>query len=297
MVTQANAGLRWLTRATPDLDEARAAFTKIINSGHNASNVIDSIRTMFKKENSEGARVPVDINELIRQVLILAHDEQLKCQVSTRTALTRPLPEVTGDRVQLQQVILNLVKNAIEAMSSVTDRERVLRVKTEIDESGGVLVSIEDTGTGIDPKHIDRVSTRYSRRNHREWGWGSQFARRSSKPMMVAFGSCLISTMDRFFSSFCRREGPVPGHSNLGGVRVNSSKSWEVPGGTYRRAHVLRPHGLEDGGFGGTGLRRRNPVPPHPRRRRAPLGCWSVKAAPGEIAPGDVRTGDVRTGD
>jgi signal transduction histidine kinase len=84
-------------------------------------------------------------------------DEQLKCQVSTTTALTRPLPEVTGDRVQLQQVILNLVKNAVEAMSSVTDRERVLRVKTEIDESGGVLVSIEDTGTGIDPKHIDRI--------------------------------------------------------------------------------------------------------------------------------------------
>jgi signal transduction histidine kinase len=157
MVTQATAGLRWLTRATPDLDEARAAFTKIINSGHNASNVIDSIRTMFKKENPEGARVPVDINELIRQVLILAHDEQLKCQVSTSTALTRPLPEVTGDRVQLQQVILNLVKNAIEAMSSVTDRQRVLRVKTEIDESGGVLVSVEDTGTGIDPKHIDRI--------------------------------------------------------------------------------------------------------------------------------------------
>jgi hypothetical protein len=70
--------LRWLTRATPDLDEARAAFTKIITSGHNASNVIDSIRTMFKKENPETARVPVDINELIRQVLILVHDEQLK---------------------------------------------------------------------------------------------------------------------------------------------------------------------------------------------------------------------------
>ena len=157
MVTQATAGLRWLTRSTPDLDEARAAFTKIINSGHNASNVIDSIRTMFKKENPETARVPVDINELIRQVLILVRDEQLKCQVSTTTALTRPLPEVTGDRVQLQQVVLNLVKNAIEAMSSVTDRERVLRVKTEIDESGGVLVSIEDTGTGIDPKHIDRI--------------------------------------------------------------------------------------------------------------------------------------------
>jgi signal transduction histidine kinase len=157
MVTQANAGLRWLTRAAPDLDEARAAFTKIINSGHNASNVIDSIRMMFKKENPEGARAPVEINELIRQVLILVQDEQLKYEVSTRTQLTRPLPEVTGDRVQLQQVILNLVKNAIEAMGAVTDRERVLRVKTEIDKSGGVLVSIEDTGTGIDPKHIDRI--------------------------------------------------------------------------------------------------------------------------------------------
>ena len=234
MVTQANAGLRWLTRATPDLDEARAAFTKIIKSGHNASNVIDSIRTMFKKENPEGAGVPVDINELIRQVLILAHDEQLKCQVSTRTALTRPLPEVTGDRVQLQQVILNLVKNAIEAMSSVTDRERVLRVKTEIDESGVFWCRSKTPELELIRNISTAFSTRYSRRNHREWGWGSQFARRSSKPMMVAFGSCLISTMDRFFSSFCRREGLSARHQQHANRSRLARRLWQADCGRNR---------------------------------------------------------------
>ncbi len=157
MITRANAGLRWLARAPPDLEEARAAFKEIVSSGHNASNVIDSIRGMFRKEHPQGTRVPLDVNDLIRQVLLLVHDELLKHEVSFQAELSRYLPTIMGDRVQLQQVILNLVKNAVEAMSSVTDRERVLRIKTQTHESGSVLVSIEDTGTGIDAKDMDRI--------------------------------------------------------------------------------------------------------------------------------------------
>jgi signal transduction histidine kinase len=157
MVAHANASLRWLAHKPPDLDEARAALTQIVKSGHNAGNVIESIRGMFKKDNPHGARAPLDINELIRQVVALVQDEHLKHGVSVQIALNRHLPTVIGDRIQLQQVILNLVRNAVEAMNAVTDRERVLGIKTQIHESGSVLVSIEDTGIGIDAKDIDRI--------------------------------------------------------------------------------------------------------------------------------------------
>lgn len=113
---------------------------------------------MFRKDDSHDVRVPLDINELIRQA-ILVHEEHLKHGVSVQVqlALNRHLPMVVGNGIQLQQVILNLVRNAVEAMNAVTDRERVFGIKTQIHESGSVLVSIEDTGIGIDAKDIDRI--------------------------------------------------------------------------------------------------------------------------------------------
>ena len=155
IVANGNAGLRWLDRATPDVDEARAAFTRIVNDGRRAGEVIESIRAMFKNVDQE--KTPVDINKLVRDMLGLMLGELRSNQVSVETRLDDNLPDVRGNQVQLQQVILNLIRNAIEAMNSVTDRARVLRIGTEIHVPDGVLVSVEDSGTGLSPKDIERI--------------------------------------------------------------------------------------------------------------------------------------------
>jgi C4-dicarboxylate-specific signal transduction histidine kinase len=155
IVANGNAGLRWLAHTTPDLDEARAALQRIVNEGHRASQVIGSIRAMFTKGDQEKAALGV--NELIREVLALLDGEIHTQRVSVHTELIEPLLRVFGNRVQLQQVILNLITNAVEAMGSITHRARVLRVQSKRHESGGVLIAVEDSGPGIDPKDIDRI--------------------------------------------------------------------------------------------------------------------------------------------
>ncbi len=155
IVANGNAGLRWLTKATPDLGEASAALTRIVNAGHRASEVIGSIRAMFKKD--EQAAHPLDINALIREILRLARGQIDAGQVSLHTHFIDRLPLITGNRVQLQQVLLNLIANAIEAMSSVRHRPRVLWISTETHNPPGVVVSVADSGTGIDPQSSERI--------------------------------------------------------------------------------------------------------------------------------------------
>jgi signal transduction histidine kinase len=156
MVTNANASLRWLTNASPDLDEALLALKRVVSDGHRAAGVITSLRTMFKKD--VHGRAPFGINDLIREV-IAALDVDLRAQrVSVSTNLNERLPPLLGDRGQLQQVFLNLMMNGIEAMGAVTDRTRVLHVSSDIiQESSGILVSIGDSGTGISGRDRDRV--------------------------------------------------------------------------------------------------------------------------------------------
>lgn len=155
MVTNADAGLRWLERAAPNIDEARVALGRIVRDGHRAGKVIESIRTVFKKGVQE--RVPLNINQLIQGVLVHARREVLLHGVSVQTELDAQLPLVTGDAVQLQQVVLNLVTNAVDAMSAVVDRPRVLLLRSGLHEFGSVLVSVKDTGPGVDPQHWDRI--------------------------------------------------------------------------------------------------------------------------------------------
>jgi C4-dicarboxylate-specific signal transduction histidine kinase len=155
MVASGNAALRWLANATPDLDEARAALKRIVNDGHRAGEVIGGIRSMFKKDSQ--AEAPQDVNELVREILALLHDEMQSQQVSMRSELAEALPQVPANRVQLQQVIVNLIMNAVDAMSTVANRARILRVKTEIHEFNHLLITVEDSGMGIDPKNIDRI--------------------------------------------------------------------------------------------------------------------------------------------
>ena len=155
IVTNGNAGLRWLVRESPHVDEAQATLQSIIDDAHRASEVIKSIRAMFQKNGQE--KMPLDINELIREVLAFVDGEIRSQRVSVKTELIEKLPYVSANRTQLQQVIINLMTNAIEAMGSVTDRARVLRVKSGLHESDGLLITVEDSGTGVDPKDMDRI--------------------------------------------------------------------------------------------------------------------------------------------
>jgi len=155
IVLSGNAGLRWLARATPDLEEARAALKRIVDEGHRAGKVIGSVRAMFKQGAQE--RAAVNVNELIGEILALLHGEVHTHDISVETDLADNLPSVIADRVQLQQVLLNLIMNAIEAMSAVTERRRVLRLRTELHEPNNVVIAVEDSGPGIDRNVVDRI--------------------------------------------------------------------------------------------------------------------------------------------
>jgi signal transduction histidine kinase len=155
IVANANAAVRWLTNAAPNVDEAQAALKRIVSDGHRASEVISSIRAMFKKD--DPARAALDVNELIREILALMHGQLESHQVALKAELIERPPPVAANRVQLQQVILNLAMNAVEAMGAVTDRRRVLRICTETHNPPGVLVTVEDSGTGVAPDDINRI--------------------------------------------------------------------------------------------------------------------------------------------
>ena len=153
ITTSASAGLRWLAAAPPNIDRAKAAFAHIREAGHRAADVVVNVRAMFAMDSSE--RSVVNINSLIRSVLeILRHDLQ-KNGVEVQAHLSDQLPAVEGNKVQLQQVILNLMMNAIEAMHAT--QPRILKVMSEPRKPEMVHVSISDTRTGIDPANIDCV--------------------------------------------------------------------------------------------------------------------------------------------
>ena len=155
IATNGSAGLRWLANATPNVDEARAALTRIVNDSHRAGQVIGSIRAMSEKGSQQKAWL--DINEVISEVLALVDGELKSKRVSVCTELFDGLPQVFAERILLQQVILNLIINASDAMTSISDRPRVLQVRAKTYEPAGVLIIVEDSGTGIDPKDIDRI--------------------------------------------------------------------------------------------------------------------------------------------
>jgi len=155
IVSSGDAGLRWLANKTPNLEEVAAALRRIVSDGHRAGDVIATVRAMFKRDIQE--RVPVDVNELIREVLDLLQVELDRSRVSVRTVLTDRLPRVLAVRIQLQQVMMNLIRNAVDAMMPVRDRVRLLLIVSEAGESGETIIKIGDNGQGIDPANLDRI--------------------------------------------------------------------------------------------------------------------------------------------
>jgi C4-dicarboxylate-specific signal transduction histidine kinase len=155
VVTNAGACLRWLDRGTPDLNEARDAVEHIIKNGTRASEVVQRVRALAKKTDTQ--KVPLTINELVKEVIVLVQHQLFSHRVSLRIELAPDVPVVLGDRVQLQQVIINLVMNGIEAMQSVTDRPRELVIRSHQDEAHQVVVTVMDCGVGISAENADRL--------------------------------------------------------------------------------------------------------------------------------------------
>ncbi|HWY53026.1 MAG TPA: two-component regulator propeller domain-containing protein, partial [Terriglobales bacterium] len=153
-ITNAGTCLRWLARDQPDLEKARAAASRIEQDGKRASEIVNRVRLLFKKDTLQ--RELVDLNEIIREMMLLLHSEAMQFGVLVRTELVADLPQVMGDRVQLQQVLMNLMMNSIDAMKEV-DGTRELTIQSQRGENGEVLISVSDTGVGLPPEQADKI--------------------------------------------------------------------------------------------------------------------------------------------
>jgi PAS domain S-box-containing protein len=155
VVSNAEACRRWLNRSTPDLGEARSALESIIKNGHRAGEVTRRIRALSSR--TETPKAPLDVNDVVDEAVALVHHDLAGNRVSMRTDLADALPPIEGDRIQLQQVIVNLVTNGIEAMQSISTRPRVLVIRTQQDEARNVVVAVTDCGVGIAADHADKL--------------------------------------------------------------------------------------------------------------------------------------------
>jgi signal transduction histidine kinase len=154
-VTNAEAALRFLGRDPPDLEEVREGLDRIVKDANRASDVIGRIRELIRKTSPR--KDWVDINDAINDVVALTHSKLVSNSVSLHTRFAQGMPPIHGDRIQLQQVILNLIVNAIEAMSGVSGAARELWISTEINASKSALVAVRDSGPGLDPASLEHL--------------------------------------------------------------------------------------------------------------------------------------------
>jgi len=171
----AQAGLRWIGQSPPNLDEAAECFKKIRHDGKRAADVVEGIRAMFKS--GETSRSLLDLNQLIAEVLRLTDGQLQRRAVVVHTNLDAELAPVMASRTQLQQVLFNLVTNAIEAMEPVINRTRVMKIKSELGSTGEVRITVEDSGKGIDPQNIDQIFTSFFTTKTEGMGMGLSICR------------------------------------------------------------------------------------------------------------------------
>jgi C4-dicarboxylate-specific signal transduction histidine kinase len=188
VVANAEACLRWLDRATPDLDAVRRSVEWVIDDGNRASEVIRRVRALANKADTE--KVPLDVNDVVMETIGLVQRELFSHQVSLRMELAPTLPTILGDRVQLQQVIINLVMNGIEAMQSATDRPRELLIQSRQHERQLVLVSVTDCGVGISAENADQLFNAFFTTKSSGMGMGLSICR----TIMEAHGGRLWAT-------------------------------------------------------------------------------------------------------
>ncbi len=173
-VTNANTCLRWLTRDHPDLEEAREAASRIVKDATRAAGIISRVRLLFKKSTPQ--RELVDVNEAIREMIVLLRSEATRYNITVRMELAADLPRIMGDRVQLQQVLMNLIVNSIDAMKEV-DGAPELAVKSQRTEKEEVLVSVSDTGVGLPPQHADQIFNAFFTTKPHGTGMGLRISR------------------------------------------------------------------------------------------------------------------------
>jgi PAS domain S-box-containing protein len=173
-ITNADTCLRWLSRDQPDLEKARTAASRTAQDGRRASEIINRVRLLFEKHTLQ--REVVDLNEIIREMMRLLHSEATQFAVSLRTELAADLPQVMGDRVQLQQVLMNLIMNSIDAMKDVEGR-RQLTIQSQRGENGEVLISVSDTGVGLPPQQADNIFNAFFTTKPHGTGMGLRISR------------------------------------------------------------------------------------------------------------------------
>jgi PAS domain S-box-containing protein len=173
-VTNGNTCLRWLAHDPPDLEEARAAATRIVKDGTRAGEIISRIRLLFKK----GTPQPelVDVNEVVREMIVILRGETTRYSISVRTELAEDLPQVMGDRVQLQQVLMNLMMNSIDAMKDAQDT-RELAIKSQRTENEQLMVSVTDTGVGLPPLQGEQIFNAFFTTKPQGTGMGLRISR------------------------------------------------------------------------------------------------------------------------
>jgi PAS domain S-box-containing protein len=175
IVNNAEATVRWLGRDVPDLEEARAAIGRVVKAAHRGGEVIRRVRDFSKKADPQMTQL--QINEVVEEALSLVQHEALRHEVAIQFELASGLPPVRGDRIQLQQVIVNLAVNGMEAMSTIRERERMLIVHTQPDESDRVLVAVKDAGVGIEPENLNRVFSAFHTTKQGGLGMGLSICR------------------------------------------------------------------------------------------------------------------------
>jgi PAS domain S-box-containing protein len=173
-VTDANTCLRWLMRDHPDLEEARAAASRIVKDATRAAEIVSRVRLLFRKGTPQ--RELVDVNELIRGLIVLLRSEATRYSIAMRTDLATNLPQLMGDSVQLQQVMMNLIINSIDAMKDVAGT-RELAIKSELGEDKHLLVSIRDTGVGLPPRQTEQIFNAFFTTKPHGTGMGLRISR------------------------------------------------------------------------------------------------------------------------
>jgi C4-dicarboxylate-specific signal transduction histidine kinase len=173
-VTNANTCLRWLTREPPDLEEAREAASRMAKDAARVADIVKRIRLLFR--NVRPLRELVDVNEVIREMIVLLRGEATQYAISVRAELASDLPQVMGDRVQLQQVLMNLLLNGMEAMKDV-DATRELIINSQPAKNEQVVVSVSDTGVGLPPQQAEQIFNAFFTTKPNGTGMGLRISR------------------------------------------------------------------------------------------------------------------------
>jgi signal transduction histidine kinase len=229
MVINANSCLRWLTNPIPGLDNAREAVRSVVADGERAAEVFRSIRSLVQR--AEPRMGALNINDVIEEVLVLARGELQNQDVLVRTDLMAGLPRLRGDRVQLQQVLLNLVTNAIQAMAGVSDRPRALTIRSQLQERDSILVEVEDSGLGLDPTGIDHIFESMFTTKPDGMGMGLSI----SRSIIAAHGGRLWASPRDDFGAIFRIALPTDASGN--GTVVQASSDPQVVAAQKSEAH------------------------------------------------------------